>query len=35
MWGAVQKALSGAGSPQAALTTAQTAAVAAIAANNG
>ena len=35
MWGAVQKALSGAGSPQAALTTAQAAAVAAIAANNG
>jgi multiple sugar transport system substrate-binding protein len=35
MWSAVQKALSGASSPQAALTTAQTAAVAAIAANNG
>jgi multiple sugar transport system substrate-binding protein len=35
MWSAVQKALSGASSPQAALTTAQAAAVAAIAANNG
>jgi len=35
MWGAVQKALSGEASPQAALKTAQTAAVAAVAANNG